>query len=659
MAKLTQTDVQAELTTPLGKDVLVLTNFEMVEGLGELFEIHVDALSEQSNINFDKAIGLSCTVRLNAYKGKKRFFDGVLARAQWVEKVDDFFRYRLVLRPWFWLLGYKADCRVFLNKNVKDIIKEVFEKGKFNDFDMGSLKGSYDPIKYCVQYRETDLAFCCRLMEQYGIYYFFKHSDGKHVMVLADLPSSHEKNPDVPKLPYLPLIGTEMHEDQLLGAWTIERRFRTGKIEFNDYDYLKPNKKLQAPNEGRESYAHSKLEVYDYPGKYDEQGKGDKLSRFRLEAEQSFDHRRYVDGDAASLFSGSLVTVERHPISDENREFLVVRASHRFGTQHYRTGYGGGGPEEQVYYGNYEFLPSDTPFRMLPTTPKPHICGVQTAKVVAKKGEDGEEISTDENGHIWVQFYWMRQDRDDHEKPQISCPVRVAQCWSGKKWGEQHIPRVGMEVVIEFLEGDPDYPLCVGCVYNGDNKYPYDLPDNKTQSGWKSRSTKNGQPNEFNEFFFEDLKGQELVRLHCQKDHLVEVNANQTGYVGAIDRDSPYPGGDQTWTVGGNRTWTMQKGNDTMNVKMGDQTINIDMGKQTVNALQMITLNVGAAGMGRSIEITPCSITLKSPMIMLDATSGGGGAIIINAPATAFPGGPVAVVPGPFFALGAVVPPPP
>jgi type VI secretion system secreted protein VgrG len=222
------------------------------------------------------------------------------------------------------------------------------------------------------------------------------------------------------------LLGTEMHEDQLLGAWTIERRFRTGKIEFNDYDYLKPNKQLRAPNEGRENYAHSKLEVYDYSGKYDEQRKGDNLSRFRLEAEQSFDHRRYVDGDAASLFPGSLVTVERHPISDENRDFLVVCASHHFGTQHCRTGYGGGGPEEQVYYGNYEFLPGDTPFRMLPTPPKPHIYGIQTAKVLANDGEDGEEISTNENGHIWVQFYWMR-DPEDHEKPQKSCPVRVAQ----------------------------------------------------------------------------------------------------------------------------------------------------------------------------------------------------------------------------------------
>jgi type VI secretion system secreted protein VgrG len=605
MAKLTQTDVVAELKTPLGKDKLALTSFNAMEGLGELFEIRVDALSEESDIDFDKAIGQSCTVKLKAYKGKVRFFDGILVHAQWIEKIDDFFRYRLVLRPWFWLLGHKADCRIFLDKNVKDIIREVFEKGGFPDFEFRTT-ADYDNIPYCVQYRETDLAFCSRLMEQYGIYYFFEHLDGKHTMILADSRSSHRANPDVPKLPYLPLQHTERHDDQLLGAWISERRFRTGKVEFNDYDYLKPNKKLRAPNEAAETYARSKLEVYDYPGKYDEEGKGKKFSKFRLEAEQSYDHRRHVDGDAASLFPGSLVTVERHPIAKENREFLVVRSSHRFGTQHYRTGFGGDGPEEQVYFGNYEFLPSDKPFRMLPVTPKPHIYGIHTARVVAKKGEDGEEISTDENGHIWVQFYWDRE-------PQKSCPIRVAQSWSGKKWGEQHIPRIGMEVVVDFIEGDPDRPLVVGCVYNGDNKYPYDLPDNKTQSGWKSRSSKAGGDDNFNEFFFEDKKGDELVRLQCEKNHRVIVKASQDGSVG----------GSQTWDVGGDRTWTIEKGNDTMNVVAGSQYIIIAQ-NQLVNADVNITLFVGSS----IVDISPGEITLHAPTINILADA----AINMNAP---------------------------
>ncbi len=622
MATLTQTDRVAELTTPLGKDVLVLERFDGVEGLGELFEFRIDALSKQKDINFDGALGQSCTVKLDAYKGKTRIFDGVLVQAQWVEEVDNFFHYRLVLRPWFALLGYRADCRIFLDKNVKDIIKEVITKAGFNDFEFKTT-GDYDTIPYCVQYRETDLAFCCRLMEQYGIYYFFKHSEGKHTLVLADSRSSHEANPDVPKLPYLPLIGDQLHLDQQLGAWLSDRRFRTGKIEFNDYDYLKPSKKLLVENEASEKYTHSKFEVYDYPGKYDEESKGKKLSKFRLEAEQAMDHRRFVDGDAASLFPGSLVNVERHPVQSENREYLVIRSSHRFGSQQYRTGSGKGA--EQIYYGSYEFLPSDIPFRMLPLTPKPHICGIQTAKVVGKKGEDSEEISTDENAHIWVQFFWDRE-------PQKSCPVRVAHAWSGKKWGTQFIPRIGMEVVVEFLEGDPDRPLVTGCVYNGDNKVPYDLPGQKTQSGTKSDSSKGH--NGYNEFMFEDKKGGEFIRMHAQADHLVTVNANQTGSVGAVGPEAPM-GGNQTWTVGGNRSWTIQKGNDsldiqmgnqTVSLEMGDQTITLDFGQQTVSTGQGITLTV-CFGLS-SIAITPAAITMMSPEINITADS----AINIAAP---------------------------
>jgi type VI secretion system secreted protein VgrG len=222
--------------------------------------------------------------------------------------------------------------------------------------------------------------------------------------------------------------------------------------------------------------------------------------------------------------------------------------------------------------------------------------------VVGKKGEDSEEISTDENGHICVQFYWDRE-------PQKSCPIRVAQCWSGKQWGEQHIPRVGMEVVVEFLEGDPDRPLVTGCVYNGDNKYPYDLPSNKTQSGWKSDSSKGHDG--YNELMFEDKKGGELIRMQAQLDHQVTVNRHQTGSVGAAGP------GNQTWTVSGNRSWTIQQGDDTMEVQSGNQSITIDVGTQTVDAMQGITLTV-CMGLS-SIAITPSSISLTSPEINLTA----------------------------------------
>ncbi|HEY0433599.1 MAG TPA: type VI secretion system tip protein TssI/VgrG, partial [Chitinophagaceae bacterium] len=594
MAKLTQAGRVGELKTPLGDDVLVLIKFEGVEGLGELFEFYVDALSEKENIDFDEALGQSCTLKLKTYGGKTRIYDGILTQAQWIGKTEDYFHYRLVLRPWAWLLAHKADCRIFLEQDVKDIIRDVFIKAGFSssrDFEFRTTE-TYEKIPYCVQYRETDLAFVTRLMEEYGIYYFFEHDEQKHNMILADSGASHLAVKDLSAVPFRPVTGQYTVLKQHLVDWISERRFRTGKVQYNDYDYLNPKKNLLSPKEASENYAHSKFEVYDYPGKYDDQDKGKKFAQYRLEAEQALDHRRFIAGDAPSLYPGGLVTVEEHPTSEENRNYLIVRAAHRFSSQHYRSNAGAG--EQQVYIGNYEFLPAERPFRMLPLTPKPRIHGVQTAVVVGKKGS--EEINTDEHGHIWVQFYWDRE-------PKISCPVRVAHAWSGKQWGTQFIPRVGMEAVVEFLEGDPDRPLVTGCVYNGTNKVPYDLPGQKTQSGTKSDSSQGHDG--YNEFMFEDKKGSEFIRMHAEKDHLVTIKADQTGTVG----------GDQSWTITGDRNWKIQQGDDNMDVKLGDQNITVDFGSQNVSAMQSINLSV-CMGMS-TVVITPGSVSIMSPVINL------------------------------------------
>ena len=603
---ITQDTRVGQLITPLGKDILCLEQFEGVEALGDLFEFNIYAISEQANLNFDPALGKSCTIKLKTYQGKTRLLDGILVQAQSIEKKENYFRYRLMLRPWFSLLRHQANCRIFLDKKVTEIIQDIFDKAGFSDYDFGKLTESYDPIPYCVQYRETDYAFCCRLMEHWGIYYYFEHSEGKHTLVMADSRSSHKPNPDAPNLPYNPLGTPELDLQQRFGAWTSERRFCTGKVTFNDYDYLQPPKKLLVPNEASSKYAHSKMEIYDYPGKYKDEDKGKKFSKVRLEAEQCQDNRRHCEGDAPSLFPGSLTTAERHPIDSENKEYLVVQCSHTYGVQQYRAM----GPvqEDEIYVGWYELLPSDIPFRMQQKTAKPRVLGIETAKVVPKKGEDGEEISTDEHGHIWVQFFWDRE-------PQKSCPIRVAQMWSLKQWGGQFIPRIGMEVVVDFLEGDPDRPLVVGCVFNGDNKYPYMLPDNKTQSGVKSDSSKGHSG--YNEFMFEDKKGSEDIRMHAEKDHDVTIKDTETGTIG-----ESFTGHNGS----ASRNWTLKLGDDSLNVQMGNQSINIEMGTQTVEAMQGITLTVC---MGTSsIEITPAAISLQSPIINLNAEA----AINLTAP---------------------------
>jgi type VI secretion system secreted protein VgrG len=591
MGKFSQDKFAAQLTTPLDKDVLCLETFSASEGLGEPFEIQVDCLSEKENLNFDDVLGQACTIKLTTYEQKERFFCGILTHAQWVgSKGGDQkeSQYRLVLRPWFWLLNHRANCRIFLDKDVKEIIEKVFTDAEFSsgtDFKFRT-NGKYDKIKYCVQYRESDFAFVSRLMEQYGIYYYFEHKDNQHTMVLADSRASHSPVEDLPKVNYHGQVVGSKRVEQQIDSWVADRRFSTGKFEFNDYDYLHPPRKLRAHKETSEDYKRSRWEVYDYPGKYDEQNKGEHFAQFRLEAEQALDRRRNAGGEAPSLFAGGLVTLEKHPTSDENKEYLVVHASHHFGVQTYGTS-----GDAASYQGQYQFLQSDRPFRTLPLTPKPRIHGIQTAKVVTKKGEDNEEISTDEHGHIWVQFYWDRE-------PKKSCPIRVAQSWASKQWGEQFIPRIGMEVVVEFLEGDPDRPLVTGCVYNGDNKPPYALPDNKTQSGLKSDSTKGH--NGYNEFMFEDKKGHELIRMHAQKDHEVTVENSEK------------------WTIGRDRTTTVE-GDDTLTIKNGDFNAEVH-GKHYTHAKDRITVTSTkevshsvnfAAGSFQTLTMT--KITMMAP----------------------------------------------
>src|SRR5882762_510618 len=590
MAKLAQDKRLAQLQTPLGKDVLVLASFVAAEGLSELFEVNVETLSEKENINFDDAIGKSCTIKQITYDNKTRYYNGILTATRRLGKTGDLFHYNLALRPWLWLLGRKADCRIFLKKDVKQIISEVFEKAGFTDFVFRTT-GDFHKIPYCVQYRETDLAFCGRMMEHYGIYYFFEHADGKHTLVMADSRTSHKSIPDLPKLPFIQRHTGANRREQHVHSWVSDRKLRTGKVHFNDYDYLQPKKNLKAPKESGEKYAHSKLEVYDYHHKYDEKDKGENHAQFRLQAEQAFDYRRRIHGDAASIHPGGLVTVERHPSKSENQEYLIVGARHMYSSQSYRSGGGGNG---DGYSGSYDILPSDRPYRSLPKTPKPRIYGIQTAKVVARnREEEKEEISTDEHGHIWVQFHWDRE-------PQKSCPVCVAQTWAGKRWGAIFLPRIGMEVVVDFIEGDPDRPLVTGCVYNGDNK-----------------------------FVFDDHQDLEKIRMHAERDHEVTVKHAETRTIGETFKP---PLGSPS------RSTTIKHGDDQLTIETGNQTTHVKMAISTEADIS-ITLKVGAS----TLNITKGSISLVSPVISITAT---GALTITGAPVTITGPPAVTILPG-------------
>lgn len=354
-----QKERTAELVTPLGRDELVLTRFDGTESLSELFVYQIEATSNRQDIDFDKLIGKNCCVKLKSYGNATRYFNGVLVDADWSGAKNNLYAYRLVLRPWLWLLGRKATCRIFKDKSVFDIIEEVFQESGFKDFQIRASRGDYEKIEYCVQYRESDLSFVSRLLEEWGVYTHFEHDEQRHQLMLCDSRSCHKPmKASGGNLPFVPLGGADRHDREHVSAWRAERRFRTGKFGTNDFDYMKPTANLKAEQQGSARYEKGMLESYDYPGRYTERDLGQRRSKVRLEAEQALDMRKYASGDAASLFPGALATLQNHP--SDNGEYLVVRASHRIEPEAYRSGSGGGG---DVYSGTYEFQPVDRPFR--------------------------------------------------------------------------------------------------------------------------------------------------------------------------------------------------------------------------------------------------------------------------------------------------------
>jgi len=399
---LTQNNRVGRLATAMGPDVLALVQFRGSEALSEPFLFQVDAISENPNIDFDGAIGKPASVTLMTY-GKQREFNGLLVEAQSTGLSGDgkYFGYQVVMRPWFWLLTKTSDCRVFHEKKVPEIIEKVFHDrgfGRGKDYELNLTDGDYPQREYTVQYRESDFNFVSRLMEKEGICYYFLFEDGNHKMILADSITSHSPVPNLPKVPFHPAQGNFVRQGERITEWYLTRQFRSGKFELNDYNYEKPNANLLSDAQASEKYARSNMERYDYPGMYKEQSVGERYAKIALEAEQAADHRRYGKGEAVSLFPGGLTRLmyypdRRQPIASENIEYLVVRTSHSFGTQHYRTI--GQSADPEAYHGTYELQPSSRPFRAPIVTPAPRIHGIQTAKVVTKTEGGGEEIDVE------------------------------------------------------------------------------------------------------------------------------------------------------------------------------------------------------------------------------------------------------------------------
>jgi type VI secretion system secreted protein VgrG len=617
-----------ELHGPLGPEAI----FRRLRGedrLGRPFAFKVEVLSTKNDLSPYEMVGKPMSVELKSKTDSSRFFHGIISRFLNVGATGGLQLYELELRPWIWLLSHSRDSRIFQELTIPEIIEKVFkDKNGFSDF-RSKLKATYEKQTYCVQYRESDFDFVTRLMEQEGIYYYFEHQKSKHTLVLLDSTASHAPIDAHGELYFRP-SDLSSGEEQVT-KWQHHVAVQPGRLVLRDFDYNKPNANLEVRLVSRRDHPNDMVEHYDYPGSYSETSDGSRYLKIRKE---EFDAKfSYVEGHARShrMFTGCLFTLKEHP-RDDNGEFTVISTTieivsgevERFTSQ-----------SENRSEVQFIAIKKDKSYRLPRQTACPVIAGPQTAIVV---GKSGEEIWTDSLGRVKVQFPW---DREGNKDESSSCWIRVSQNWSGKGWGAMHIPRIGQEVIVEFLEGDPNRPLVTGRVYNTDQTVPYELPGAATQSGVKSRSSPNGDQSTFNELRFEDKKGEESIYFHAEKDftrivenddtlkvgfdkknagkQIIEIYGDQTVKIGTNESQGSQLleiWKDQTETIhAGNRNTEIKQGSDTLKISVGNQKIDIPSGQCEITAATKIVLTVGSS----SIEIAPDRIVLSAMQISVKA----------------------------------------
>jgi type VI secretion system secreted protein VgrG len=596
--------------SPLGQDVLLLTEFSGQEEMSRLFSFELGLLSAQDDISPKEIIGKNVTFSVKLSDTEARRFNGFVSQFSASSlNIRGMRLYRAQVVPWLWFLTRTADCRIFQNKTVPQIIEQIFKDLGFKDYDTKGIKGQHPVWDYCVQYRETDFNFISRLMEREGIFYWFRHTDDhKHILVLADHKAAYEDLPerDVEYVASRPEILSAGH----VYSWNHQYQFRPGRWTHTDYNFETPSASLQTSTPTVLALSDiTKYEIYDYPGEYQERGLGERLSKLRMEEEEAaYDVVEAASG-CRSFQPGGKFTLQRHDCPSEvGKAYLVAAVRHSASEATYIDGDERG----EEYSNTFSCIPADVTFRPRRLTPKPIVQGPQTAVVV---GPSGEEIYTDQYGRVKVQFHWDREGKRDENS---SCWVRVSHPWAGENWGAVAIPRIGQEVIVEFLEGDPDRPIITGRIYNAAQTPPYALPANKTQSGIKSRSSPGGGASNFNEIRFEDKKGQEQLYIHAEKNQDIEVEKDETHSVGN-DRSKTIGHNetsqirhDRTETVGHNETITVI--NDRTETVGGNETISVAKNRtRTVSQNELVTViltrthNVGVNEMinvGAAQEVT-------------------------------------------------------
>ncbi|MEC7761487.1 MAG: type VI secretion system tip protein TssI/VgrG [Pseudomonadota bacterium] len=496
------------LDTVLGKDELALQGFDGTDALNTLYSYSVTCLGGNADVKFDDLIGTHATVTLICRSGEERYYDGIVTEAGWRGAGDNGHRYQLVLRPWLYLATMRRNQRIFHEQTPVQIIEQVLSDYAAAGSFKVEVTGEMPILEYTVQYRESDFAFVSRIMERFGITYHFTHAQAEHLMVLTDAIEQHDT---IGERPFKPYDGHHQEDIDHFWDWTPARRMTTGMIRLMDYNFKTPLAAMETEFQSDAGYEHGHIESYDYPGDYLEQSKGERVAQLRTEQERVADRHYVASGDIPTLGSGMRVALGGDEVPGRGDEYLCVSASHSYTSDNYGTG--GSSGDGYAYSGQYLLIPVAVPLRPERKTPLALVQGPQTAVVV---GEG--EIDCDEYGRILVQFHW---DLD----AAYSMRCRVSQNWAGNGWGGMVIPRIGMEVVVEFLEGDPDKPLVTGCVYNGKNDVPYPLPADKTRSTFKT-DTHRGTG--YNELRFEDKRDEEEVYIHAQRDMNEKVERNHS-----------------------------------------------------------------------------------------------------------------------------------
>jgi type VI secretion system secreted protein VgrG len=536
-----------EIATPLGPDVLLFHRMHAREELSRLSSFEIELLSHPDHgyVDIDKILGQNVTVRLRLADDSSRYFNGFVTRFAHAGTHGRYHRYVASVRPWTWFLTRTTDCRIFQDMTVPDIVKAVFADHGVTDFKF-DLTADYRKWTYCVQYRETDFSFVSRLLEHEGIFYYFSHSNGHHTMMLTDSNAMLSAAAGFEEMRFHVPDQFVRPEFEYIERWDFAREVQPGLFVHTDYDHTRPHADLRAEKGLPRQYTPSMYEVYDYPGYYTQRRDGEQYAAVRIDELGSQFETAQAFTNIRGVAVGSLFTLTRHPRAEQNREHLIVSATYDVQFSDYEAM--PASDDMRVYHCTFVAMSSEQQFRPKRLTPKPFVQGPQTAVVV---GSSGDEIYTDEYGRVKVKFHW---DRDPNRDENSSCWIRVSQLWAGKGWGALYTPRVGQEVIVDFLEGDPDQPIITGRVYNGANPPPYGLPAHADHSGMMSRSTKGGHPNSFNEIRMEDTKGAELLFMQAEKDWRVHVKNSETENVGASITTSA--GGSISRSSGGSHSRT-------------------------------------------------------------------------------------------------------